>query len=79
MPFSQQIIDELNVLCLYNLASSQEGIKIHSTAEPQTISAATRLHDKGLISQVDGGYLTELGRSAAEHAQALLIIIKPVS
>ncbi len=35
----------------------------------------TRLHQKGLISAADGGYLTSLGLDAAEHAQALLTIL----
>jgi len=33
------------------------------------------LHAKGLTSQPDGGYLTSLGRDAAEHAQSLLTIL----
>ncbi|WP_254516463.1 TIGR02647 family protein, partial [Pseudomonas aeruginosa] len=35
-----------------------------------------RLHDKGLIDQPDGGYLTSLGLDAAEQAQGLLTILK---
>ncbi|HAA39945.1 MAG TPA: TIGR02647 family protein, partial [Pseudomonas sp.] len=30
---------------------------------------------KGLIDQPDGGYLTSLGRDAAEQAQTLLTIL----
>ncbi len=33
--------------------------------------------DKGLVTAVDGGYLTDLGRKAAEHAQALILILAP--
>lgn len=40
------------------------------------ITAAEKLHTKGLITQVDGGYLTDLGRKAAEHTQALNSILK---
>jgi uncharacterized protein (TIGR02647 family) len=36
-----------------------------------------RLHAKGLITQVDGGYLTDLGIKAAEHAQTLLLMLAP--
>ena len=39
-------------------------------------SAAQRLHDKGLTTLNDGGYLTSLGLDAAEHAQSLLTILK---
>ena len=30
----------------------------------------------GLVTQADGGYLTSLGLDAAEHAQALLTILR---
>jgi uncharacterized protein (TIGR02647 family) len=39
------------------------------------IDAAIRLYQKKLITQNDGGYLTDLGREAAEHADALLSIL----
>lgn len=76
MPYDAQIGEELNILSLYNLTTTLEGVKIHSSAEPQVIAAAQRLFDKGLTTQPDGGYLTELGRSAAEHAQSLLFMIE---
>ena len=76
MPYSPDIINELNVLALFNLHSNQEGIKVHTSAEETAIAATQRLFDKGLITQADGGYLTSLGLTAAEHAQNLLQIIK---
>ena len=76
MPYNAQIGDEINILACYNLKTTQEGIKIHSSAESNVIEAAQRLFDKDLITQADGGYLTTLGRKAAEHAQDLLLIIK---
>ncbi len=75
MPYKPEIIEELNILSRYNLHTTQEGIKIHSSAKAEIIAAAQRLFDKNLISQVDGGYLTPLGRTAAEHTQGLLQII----
>ncbi len=74
--YNLQHIEELNILARYNLKTTQEGLKIHSSAEPEVIAAVQRLFDKALISQADGGYLTELGRKAAEHAQDLLLIIE---
>lgn len=62
---------ELNVLMLFKSSSSLEGIKIHRSAEPSLIAAATRLHEGGFITQVDGGYLTPAGSEAAEHAHLL--------
>ncbi|MBQ0754767.1 MAG: TIGR02647 family protein [Gammaproteobacteria bacterium] len=75
MPFNTEITEELNILARYTLETTQEGLKIHSNAEPSVIAAAQRLFDKGLISQPDGGYLTDLGRKATEHAQDLLSIV----
>ncbi|OZG72298.1 TIGR02647 family protein [Hahella sp. CCB-MM4] len=76
MSYTPEMIEELELLSLFNLASTQEGIKVHKTASSSAVSAAQRLFDKGLITQVDGGYLTSLGHDAAEHAQALLQILK---
>lgn len=76
MSFTPELIAELEVLALFNLDSSQEGIKVHSDASPHLIAAARRLHDKQLTSQPDGGYLTSLGHDAAEHAQQLLTILE---
>jgi uncharacterized protein (TIGR02647 family) len=77
MPYTQEIVDELNVLVRYNLTTTLEGLKVHKTADPDIIAATKRLYGKGLVSQEDGGYLTNLGREAAEQAQAVLNILKP--
>lgn len=75
MPVTPELLDELNTLLRFDLATNQHGIKIHHDADPAVIAAAQRLHAKGLISLLDGGYLTPLGRDAAEHAQALMSIM----
>ncbi|MEJ2141212.1 MAG: TIGR02647 family protein [Gammaproteobacteria bacterium] len=75
MSYTQEQLDELNVLTLFDLTNHQEGIKIHSNAAPALVTAAQRLHDKGLITQQDGGYLTHLGIEAAEFTQTLLTIL----
>ena len=75
MPFDNQLTDELNLLTQFNLKNEQDGIKVHQDAAAELIAAAERLHGKGLITQVDGGYLTDLGRKAAEHSQALTTIL----
>ncbi|MBP8202331.1 MAG: TIGR02647 family protein [Pseudomonas sp.] len=75
MAFTPELIAELEILALFNLGTTQEGIKVHQTAAPSAVSAAKRLHEKGLISLPDGGYLTSLGLDAAEHAQVLLTIL----
>lgn len=77
MPYTQDILEELDILARYNLATTLEGIKVHQhSAQAATIAATLRLFNKGLISQEDGGYLTSLGREAAEHTQAALRILK---
>lgn len=77
MPFTPDLVAELNLLALFNLHSTQEGIKVHQhSAAPDAVAAAERLHQKGLTTQVDGGYLTQLGIEAAEHAQRVLDILK---
>jgi uncharacterized protein (TIGR02647 family) len=79
MPYTQDLVEELNVLVRYNLSTTQEGLKVHKTAAPDIISATQRLFSKGLVTQEDGGYLTHLGLETAERAQAILNILKPLS
>ena len=75
MSYTPELVAELEILALFNLANTKEGLKVHHTAAPSAIAAAQRLHDKGLTTLNDGGYLTSLGLDAAEHAQALLAIL----
>ncbi|WP_205341156.1 TIGR02647 family protein [Denitrificimonas caeni] len=76
MSWTPEIVAELEVLCLYNLDSTQEGIKVHSSAGAERVAAVQRLFEKGLISQDDGGYLTSLGLETAAHAQAVLTVLE---
>jgi uncharacterized protein (TIGR02647 family) len=70
MILSKDQIQEIELLLHYGSASSQEGVKVHSgTASEEMVAAAKRLYDKKLVDQVDGGYLTGLGREAVEHLQ----------
>ena len=76
MAFTTDHLAEMNLLSLFNLASINEGIKVHGhSASPAAIAAAKRLYAKGLVTQKDGGYLTSLGSEAAEHAQRLLSVL----
>ena len=75
MSDTREIQDEISLLLHFDLHSLQEGVKVHSTADLAVVAAAQRLFAKGLTSQVDGGYLTSLGISAAEHAQNLMQIL----
>ena len=77
MPLKQQLVDEIEVLLRYNLDTTHEGIKVRNDARQELRDAAHRLFEKGLVSQSDGGYLTDLGHEAAEHTQAALAILTP--
>ena len=66
-PFDETLLQELNLLLKFP-ETSLEGLKIHHDADPLIIAAAQRLFDKGLTTQSDGGYLTDLGKEAAESA-----------
>jgi uncharacterized protein (TIGR02647 family) len=79
MPISTLLNAEIRVLTLFNLDSAMEGIKVHHTADAETVAAIQRLYAKGLVTQPDGGYLTDLGIHCAEHLQtALRILNAPV-
>ena len=77
MQYTTDQMAELDILIFYSLDSTQQGLKIHSDAAEEKIDAVERLFDKGLVTQIDGGYLTDLGRKAAEHAQALILMLAP--
>jgi len=77
MHYNHEKIAEINILIQFSLDTTLQGIKVHSNAEKEDIAAVQRLYEKELVTQIDGGYLTELGRTAAEHAQALILILAP--
>lgn len=75
MKYSQQHIDELNVLLQFDIGSAATGIKVHNEASDSLIGAVQRLYDKGLCTQPDGGYLTDEGIEMAEQADRLLRVL----
>lgn len=75
MPISPQLNAEIQMLNLFNLDSAMEGIKVHKSADADTLAAIGRLYAKGLVTQPDGGYLTDLGIHCAEHLQTALRIL----
>lgn len=75
MTIDTDMTEEMTLLLKFDPVSMQHGLKIHSNAAPELIAATQRLHAKGLIDQPDGGFLTSLGREAAEHARALYQIL----
>jgi uncharacterized protein (TIGR02647 family) len=77
MRCTQEQMAEVDILVRYNLQTTHQGIKVHSSASEEHVEAVKRLYEKGLVTQIDGGYLTDLGRKAAEHAQALILMLAP--
>ncbi|VAW54552.1 hypothetical protein MNBD_GAMMA07-2115 [hydrothermal vent metagenome] len=77
MHYTKDQIAELDILITYSADNTQQGLKIHSNANEEQINAVERLYYKGLVTTIDGGYLTDLGSKAAEHAQSLLLILAP--
>ena len=71
MAFNQQLTEELNLILKFPHQSQMQGLKIHHDAAPEVIEAAQRLYEKGIITQPDGGYLTDLGHDLAEHATVI--------
>ncbi|PSW21013.1 TIGR02647 family protein [Photobacterium sanctipauli] len=75
MPYNADLVNELNLLVKFPMHSDLEGIKVHSNAAPEMVSAAQRLYAKGLVTSEDGGYLTFSGHQAVEHAKSVLRIL----
>ncbi len=75
MRMSDNILQEIRVLSQFNPASGFEGIKVHHDAEPALIAAAERLYNKGIISRVDGGYLTDAGIELMRHLDGLTTVL----
>jgi len=70
--YKNELFEELRLLSLFSLESNLNGLKIHHDADDELVKAAQRLFDKGLITQFDGGYLTDGGRELSEHVHQVL-------
>lgn len=70
--YPEHLFDELKLLAKFPEESHLEGLKIHHNAEPDIIKSAQSLFNKGMITQVDGGYLTDSGREMVEHLHTVL-------
>jgi uncharacterized protein (TIGR02647 family) len=79
MPLTPDLLEELELLNMFSLNTTQQGIKIHHDATPQKVAAGKRLFEKGMITLPDGGYLTPLGQQTCEHAHALVAMLNPAS
>ncbi len=78
MNLNSDLINEIDLLMKFDLSSARVGLKVHSNADPEVIAAAKRLYVKELVEHEDGGFLTSLGHEAAEHLQAVHVILSGV-
>ncbi len=74
---SDDFVNELKILACFDPANMSLGIKLRSDMSEALCQAAERLHNQGLISATDGGYLTPFGMTMLEHLQHLLAALKP--
>jgi len=70
--YPDALFEEMKLLAKFPEKSQLEGIKIHNDASQTIINSAKSLFDKGLISQPDGGYLTDSGLETANHLHHVL-------
>ena len=78
MKLDQEFLEEMAILSLFNEHTHQEGIKVHEhKASEQDLNATKRLFDKGVLTQVDGGQLTNLGKEAVDHLFDLAKMLNP--
>lgn len=74
--FTPEFTAELELLSRFDLHSLRAGVKVRKDAPPAMVSAAIRLHAKGLITADDGGFLTDLGVEVAEHLEHVLTALR---
>lgn len=76
MLFNNDIMEEMNLLLQFDSATMGNGIKVHSNAREGLVIACQNLFAKGLVSQSDGGYLTDAGIEALAHVQTLASLME---
>ena len=72
-----ELIEELSLLKRFSQNSSADEINIPATGDPAVVAAAQRLFEKGIVSDSDGGHLTDSGREAVEHMNRLFNQLSP--
>lgn len=65
-------LQDLRMLALFDPANLEQGIKLHRESDAELQAAAARLHRNGILTDVDGGFLTPFGVTLVEHLDHLL-------
>ena len=76
MHIDPELIDELNLLRRFSMGGPV-AMDVHDNPDPAIVAAAARMFEKGLITQPDGGALTDSGREAVEHMSRLFNLLDP--
>ena len=76
MSLDPRLLQQLELLLLFDLRNPGEGIKVHHDAPVGKREAAERLHELGITTLSDGGYLTPRGQEAAELVEALVNLLQ---
>ena len=76
MHLDPELIDELALLRRFSMGGPV-AMDVHDNPDPAIVAAAERMHEKGLITEPDGGELTDKGREAIEHMEKLFNLLDP--
>ena len=73
--YPDALFEEMKLLAKFPEKSQLGGIKIRHDANSEMIDAASSLFNKGLITQPDGGYLTDSGLETVNHLHHILVTL----
>ena len=76
MHLDPELIEELTLLRRFGMGGPV-AMDVHDNPDPAVVAAAVRMHEKGLITEPDGGALTDAGREAVGHMNQLFNLLDP--
>tara|TARA_R110002096_G_scaffold370918_2_gene564392 strand:- start:46 stop:291 length:246 start_codon:yes stop_codon:yes gene_type:complete len=76
MRLDSDIIEELGLLKRFSMGGPL-AMDLSDSPDEDIVAAAERMFEKGLITQADGGELTDAGREAIEHMDRLFNLLTP--
>ena len=77
MHLDSELIEELGLLRRLSQDLSLDVSSLQSSVDPAVSAATGRLLQKGILSDANGGELTESGREAADHMNRLFNLLSP--
>ena len=76
MHIDHELVEEIILLRRFGMGGPV-AMDVHDNPDPAVIAAAGRMHEKGLITDPEGGQLTDSGRQAVEHLDQLMNLLDP--